>query len=339
MVQQSYTHQLSVSSFSSVLLGAIIAAAIAISFSALSFALGFGTIDVYSDNPLAGIATAVGIPSVIGIALGIAVGAFVAGRLAGGAGYSHGLATWASLLILAVSAGAIAASGAVRTTGNVAGAVITSAGSAVGGVAQGAGSAIGGGMSALNTDVLGDIDWNAKSQEIQQTLRNTRIDGLQPEQIEEAFKAAAQDIKDAARSIAINPAKIDEILSNLSNKLTERAASSTAEFDRNDAVTALVNNGWQQSEAEQAVDNAKRLIDQSRDAAQQGIERAKQTVAQIQQASEDLKNKSREVADAAAAAASTAAWWTFIAALVGALVSAFAGRAGVRSRTKLDIAL
>lgn len=321
------------SSFSSVFLGALIAAAIAIAFASLSVALGFGAIDAYSDNPLAGVGTALGIPSVIGLALGLAIGAFVTGRFAGACGYSHGLATWATFLMLAALASSMAVSGAVRATGEAAGTILTTAGSAVGGVAQGAGSALGG-ISSLNGDLLGNVDWKQTSDQIKQTLRNTQIDGLQPDQFEQSFQAAAQDIKDAVRSIAINPAKTDEILTSLGDKLSEQVKAKTANFNRDDAITALVNNGMDRPSAEQAVDNAKRLVDQTGQAVDQGIERAKQTIAEIKQASEDLKNKAQEAAAQAAAATSKAAWWAFIAAIIGAIVASFAAEAGVKSREK-----
>lgn len=337
MVQPSYTRSISVSSFSSVLLGAIIAAAIAISFSALSLALGFGTLDVNAQNPLAGVGTAAGVPSVVGIVLGIAIGGFVAGRLAGAAGYSHGLATWASLLIIAALTSALAAGGAIKATSNVAGSMIAGTGSAIGSAAQGAGSALSSGFSAINTEVLGDVNWSETSQEMQKTLRDTRIEGLQPEQLEENFKAAAQDIKDAARSFAINPSNSDAILKELGDKLKQRAESKASQFNRDDAIAALVNNGWQRADAEKAVDNAKALLDKSGEAVKQGIERAQQTVEEIQKASEDLKNRARQAADETAKAASKASMWTFIAALIGALVSAFSGQLGVRSREKSDV--
>lgn len=337
MVQSSQKLGTSASSFSSVILGAIIAAAIAISFSALSLALGFGSVDVNAQNPLAGVGTAAGIPSVIGIIIGIAIGGFVAGRLAGAAGYSHGLATWASLLILAALASAVAAGGAIRATSNVASSVIAGTGSAIGGAAQGTGSALSSGFDAINTEVLGDVNWKDASQEVRQTLRDTKIEGLQPEQLEATFKGAAQDIKDAARAFAINPSNGDAILNELGEKLKQRAESKTSEFDRDAAVTALVNNGWERPDAEKAVDNAKALIDKSGETVKQGVERAQQTVAEIQKTSEEFKNKARQAADDAASAASKASLWTFIAAVLGALVAAFSGQFGVRSREKTDI--
>lgn len=339
MVQSPHTSFPSVSSFSSIIVGAIVAAAIAISFSALSLALGFGNIDVNAQNPLAGVGTAAGIPSVLGLVIGLAIGAFITGRLAGAAGYSHGLATWASLLILAALASAMAAGGAIRATGSVAGSVITGTGSAVGGAAQGAGSILSNGFNAISTDVLGDIDWKETSKEIQQTLRDTEIDGLQPEQLQASFDKAAQDIKNAARAFAINPTNGDAILKDLADKLKETAESKAAEFNRDDAIKVLTDKGLELADAEKAVDNAKALLDQTNEKLQQGVEQAQKVVTDIQAAGAELKEKARQAADEAAAAASKAAWWTFIAALIGAIIAAFAGNFGVRSRQRTDAIL
>lgn len=59
--------------------------------------------------------------------------------------------------------------------------------------------------------------------------------------------------------------------------------------------------------------------------------RIQQMEQQAQQALRQAEEQARQAADAAATAASTAAYWTFGLLLLGAIVSAFAARAGTRS--------
>lgn len=328
-----------VASLGAVLLGGLVALAVAVGFLALSVALGFAQVDVYGSTPLSGVLPALGLPSVIGVALGLAAGAFVAGHLAGAAGVAHGLATWGLLSLFSASVAVSALGTAATTAASATGTVVSATGSALGGVARGAGSAVGGVASGagdatgmVSPDLLGELDWDETRARLEETLQGTEIPELDPATLEQDFRAAGQEIADAGRALLLRPTDAGEILGDLGDKLSARLDAKAEAINRQDAVNALVANGMTPEEADRAVTEAEQVLSDARSALDAGLTRARQTVDEIQQAMATAEQQARDAADAAAAAASSAGWWAFLGAILGAVIAAGAGAAGVLSR-------
>lgn len=329
----------SVASFSAVLLGGLVALAVALGFLALSVALGFAQVDVYGSTPLSGVLPALGLPSVIGVALGLAAGAFVAGHLAGAAGVAHGLATWGLLSFFSASVAVSALGTAANTAASATGTVVSATGSALGGAARGAGSAVGGIASGagdatgmVSPDLLGDMDWDETRGRLEETLRGTEIPELDPATLEQDFRAAGQEVADAGRALLLRPTDAGQILDDLGTRLSARLDAKAESINRQDAVNALVANGMTPEQADRSVTEAEQILADARTSLDEGLTRARQTVEDIRQAMATAEQQAREAADAAAAAASSAGWWAFLGAILGAVIAAAAGAAGARSR-------
>lgn len=323
------THNdLNAASWGAIIAGTVTVIAVTLLLSLLTAAMGLSTVDAKSSDPLSGVGTAFGVSSAITLLLSLAAGGFVAGRLAGRTGYTHGFLTWAVSLILAVLFGIMTISGAVRMTASTAGAVASGAGS----VLSASGSAVASVAGSINADLVGEIDFEKIRNDLKSTLQDTDIEALQPNRLETTLNSAREDLAYAARKLAFNPGQLPEISDELADRLNTHIDSLTSDIDRNDAVKALVENGFSQSEAEAAVDKSIRTLEEAQATISNRIDRANKMIEDGRQYLEDAEREVREQADAAAKAASRAAVWGFIAALIGALAASFAGLVGARSR-------
>lgn len=325
-------------SWGAIFAGTITALAITFALSMLGASMGIAQVDAQSANPLDGVAGTFGISSVVTMVISLAAGGFVAGRLAGVAGFTHGFLAWAVCLAITVLIGSMAISTAARTSAAAVGAVASGAGSVVGAVGSAAGSSASAIAGAINEDLIDDFDMDQTRNDLREALRNTDIEALQPRRLEPVIADARRDITAAARELAFNPGDFSRIVEELGTKLKERADGIAGDIDRDDVVTALTNNGMTRAEAERAADRAIETYDNARDAIVNRVNSANELIESGKQHLADLEQEARQQADAAAAAASKAAFWGFITALVGALVASFAGMFGARSRERYHFA-
>lgn len=335
MIEVTTTHEHArAASWGAIIAGAVTVLAVSILLSMLTTSLGLGMVDAQSGNPLEGVGTAVGFSSAVAVLISLAAGGFVAGRLAGRAGFTHGFLTWAVSMLVAIVLSVMAISGAARTTASSVGSVASAAGSVAGAAGNVAGDAAASLAGAIDDKLIGDFDLDRTRRDLRSQLRNTQIDALQPENLEPVLEGARDDVTGAARELAFNPGDFGRIAEDLGKKLKERVDSVAGDINRDDVIDALVNNGMTREEAEQAADKAVGTYIGARDAITARIDRAEQTLASARQRIDEMEAEARRQADAAASAASSAALWGFLASLIGAGVAAFAGLFGMRSRDR-----
>ncbi|VEB98199.1 Uncharacterised protein [Cedecea lapagei] len=328
-------------SWGSIIGGVITVLAISLLLSTLGTSLGFSIVDPVSDDPVNGAATTVAIWSALSIILSLAVGAYIAGRLAAIDGVIHGFLVWATSLIVAAVLGGLLAGTAIKATGNALGAVVSASGSVI----SATGSAIGKGASGL-ADVGGkvfdklNIDTSLKSEDlpanVADALKKSGIPSLQPEFMQQQLEGAKNDLSEAAKAFATQPQESDAIVQKLVANLKQRVQAVGQDVDEAALKKALSENTTLTPEevdktAANVIEAKKRtaeLVNQRLNEAEVKINQAKQEYA-------ELKQKAREQAAAAADAIARAALWSFFALLIGAVVSALAGLWGVRSNVRL----
>lgn len=330
--------EVSSASWGAVAGGAVTVLAVSILLSLLTFALGFGMVDAQSEDPLSGVGTAFGFGSALAVILSLAAGGFVAGRLAGRTGFTHGFLTWAVALILASVVSASAISGAVRVTASAVGSTAGTVASAVGAAGEAGANAAVSLVETIDEEIIGTVDFQDVQRRVRAALRNSEVEALQPENLEAEFEGARGDIRRALHDLRFNPGEFGRVAEELAASLRERAQTVAADIDREDAVTALTNAGLTRPEAEQATDRAIEAFEDARGNVETRIAQAEERVEQARQRLAELEEGARRQADAAAAAASSGALWAFFAGLVGAAVSGFAGLAGARTRDRYPFA-
>ncbi|MBJ7221478.1 MULTISPECIES: CAP-Gly protein [unclassified Brenneria] len=324
-------------SWGSIIGGVVTVLAVSLLLSTLGTSLGFSIVDPLSDEPVNGVGTTVLVWSAISIIISLAVGAFIAGRLAAMDGLIHGFLVWATALIVAAILGSVLLGGAMKATGNALGSVA----SLTGNVISGAGSAVGGGVQGLanmggqvfnNLNLDTTLQPEEMTNEVAAALRKSNIASLHPDYMKTQLEGAKTEIGEAVKAMAISPNNSDTIVQNLVDKLKKRGEALAKDVDRDSLTKALSENtSMSQEEVNQTVDNlieaknrTAQLVNQRLSDVEAGIEQAKQQYAELKQAA-------REEAAAAASAMAHAALWSFFALLIGAVVSALAGLWGVKT--------
>jgi len=324
-------------SWGSIIAGVVTVMAVSLLLTTLGSSLGFSLLSPQSDDVISGAGKAVIIWSAISVVLSLACGGFVAGRLAGADGTIHGFLSWATSLLVASVLGFAAAGGILHMAGSAVGAAASATGSAVSGLGNAAGKASGvtADIAQNITDRLGLNTQLAATQadtQVMDALRRSNIKELQPEFLQSQLEAAASDIADSVKNLAVNPDNSDAIFDTLSGKLKSRAEAVSNGVDRNEVKKALAENTrLSPEEADKAVDNFIQARDKTVQEVSDRITQLQNNLNDAKAQYAEFKKQAKEKADEAASAAAKIALWSFIALMAGAVVSALAGLWGVNT--------
>ena len=323
-------------SWGSIIGGVITVLAVSMLMATLGTALGFGMIEPLSNDPMAGVGTTFGIWSAVSVIVSLASGGFIAGRLAGQNGFSHGFLVWATTLICAAVLGGIAISSAVQTAGSAIGTVFSTAGTAIG---QGASSLAPSIADNFEMTFDDDRDSDRSENRTARLLRDTEIDVLQPAYLRQQMRAARTDSQRALQRLRANPDNYEKIIGELLEKLKKRVdAMSAATIDRDAAVSALMrNSGIPQDEAQATVDELITDYERTLEATKQTLADAQQQLNDVQANMAALEKEARERADKAASAIALSALIAFFTMLIGAIICGVAGFVGCRYRTADEV--
>ncbi|QNL02896.1 MULTISPECIES: YrzE family protein [Serratia] len=327
-------------SWGSVIGGVITVLAVSLLLSTLGTSLGLSIVDPASDDPVNGAGTTVAVWSAISIIVSLAIGAFVAGRLAANDGLIHGFLVWATALIVAAVLGTLLVGSAVKMTGNALGAIASTSGSLL----SGAGSALGNGASGVanvGKNLFDQLDIDTKLEpenlksDVVAALKKSDIPSLQPEFMQQQLDGAKADLSDAIKAFFNQPDSNDAIIQKLISKLKKRADAITKDVNQDSLKKALSENtDMTPTEVDKTVTN---LIDTKEKTAQivkQRLDEAEAKINEAKQKYAELKQEAREQAAAAADALARAALWSFFALLLGAIISALAGLWGVKTNAR-----
>lgn len=327
-------------SWGSVIGGVITVLAVSLLLSALGASLGFSIVEPTSNDPINGAGTTVAIWSAISIIVSLAVGAFIAGRLAANDGLIHGFLVWATSLTVAAVLGTLLVGSAVKMTGNALGAIASTSGSLL----SGAGSSLGNATSGISNigknlfDQL-DIDTKLEPEQLKSNvvaaLKKSDIPSLQPEFMQQQLDAAKTDLSDAVEAFLNQPDNNDVIMQKLISKLKKRSEAITQDINQDSLKKALSENtGMTPAEVDKTVTNLIETKEKTAQIVKQRLDEAEAKINEAKQKYIELKQKSREEAATAADALARAALWSFFALLLGAIISALAGLWGVKTNAR-----
>lgn len=324
-------------SWGSVIAGVVTAIALSLLFTTLGTSLGLSMLQPKADDVVNGADKAVLAWSVISVVISLACGGFIAGRLAGTDGTAHGFLSWATSLIVASVLGFMAVGGALNMAGSAVGSVASATGSAVSGLGSVAAKAAGGtaDMAKNLSDRLGfDTQLTAANADdnITEALRKSGIRELQPDYLQSQLQGAGNDVASAVKDLAVSPDSSDAIFDKLGQKLKARVDTVSQSVNRDEVKNALAQNtSMTPEEADKAVDNFIKTRDTTVTQAKQRLDELQGRLNEAKAQYAELKKEAIEKADQAASAGARLALWSFIALLIGAVVSAFAGLWGVNT--------
>lgn len=272
----------------------------------------------------------------VSIAVSLAIGGFTAGYVAKNNGLAHGFLVWSSSFILAAILSCLLLGSALTAAGNVIGTVSSATTSLV----SGAGSVIGQSVSNASEQVGKvferlDIKSNIENQDVRknviEALEKSGIPSLQPNFIQSQVEGAKNDVAHSVRLFLNNPDDADAIVRGLMDELKNRGQLLTEDINVDSVKKALQDNT---DLTATEVDNTVNLVIEQKDKVEelllQASNQLEEKINQARQDYEALKERAEQKAAEAAKAAAHAALWLFFALLIGAIVSAIAGRIGVK---------
>jgi hypothetical protein len=303
-------------SWSAVFAGVIAALIIHILLGILGTAIGATTIDPQQEqNPLQHLGTGALIWTGVSMLIAMAVGSYVAGRLAQREGAMHGLLMFGVSTILTLWLAITLATGIIGGAFNILGAGVNAVGSGI--------SAAAPSLTNMAKEKLqeSNINLDDLKNELQTTLRQTGKSELQPENLQKDVNNEANNAQNQAEQTAQNPQNADNDLANWLKGVMNRHSDTLQAADR-DALKNIIKTrtGKSDQEVEQIVTKTE--------------ESYKKAVQQYQQLKQQAEQKAREVAEQAAAATAKASWFTFFMLVIEAVLAALMGRVGRKTQPR-----
>jgi hypothetical protein len=299
-------------SWGAVLAGVVVSLVIMLVLNLLGIGIGLASINPATEaSPFSGVGTGAIIWYVISNLIAIFAGGYTAARLSGipipVISTFHGILSWClytlvSFWLLTTAVGSI-----VSGVGSAISQTLSSAGSVITGGQSSSGQSQQSGQSSGSSLSLDQI-----TSEVKQILRQTGDPDLQPGAIENQAEDATQDARQALRS---GNAMSDQEISGILEQLLYKGGNLVEEIDQKDVANVIAaRTGMTQEEANNAAETVVRNFNEAKQEAQQLAAQADQ--------------QATEAAAQAADVASSAAIWSFVALVLGAIVAAAGGRAG-----------
>ncbi|MDZ7277663.1 TIGR04086 family membrane protein [Pantoea eucrina] len=303
-------------SWSAVFAGVIAALIVHILLGLLGTAIGATTIDPQQEqNPLQHLGTGALIWSGVSMLIAMAVGSYVAGRLAQREGALHGLLMFGVSTVITLWLAISLASGIIGGAFNILGSGMNALGSGI--------SAVAPSVTNMAKEKLqeNNINLDDLKGELETTLRQTGKPELQPENLKQDANNEANNAEDQAKNTAQNPQNADTDIANWMKGVINRHSDTLQAADR-DALKNIIKARTGKSDAE-----AEQIVNQT----EQSYQKAMQ---QYQQLKQEAEQKAREAAEKAAAATAKASWFAFFMLLIEAVLAAVVGRIGRRTQPR-----
>ena len=298
-------------SWGAIIAGVVVSLVVMLVLNLLGIGIGLASINPVTEQaPFSGVGTGAIIWWVISNLIAIFAGGYTAARLSGVPipviGVFHGILSWClytlvSFWLLTTTVGSI-----VSGVGSVVSQTLSAAGSVVSG---GQGSS---GQSGQSGQQSSSLNLSQITSEVKQILRQTDDPALQPG----AIKNKAENVAEDARQTLREGGNVsDQEISNVIQQVLYRGGNLVDEIDKQDVASVIA---ARTNMSEQAANNAA-------DAVVRNFNEAKQ---QLQQFQAEAKQQAEETAAKTADAASSAAIWSFVALVLGAITAAASGKVG-----------
>ena len=316
-------------SWGAILAGVVTFLALLITFSLIGSAIGFGQVEATTNHPLDGVGTGLLIWTIVSFILSLAGAGFISGLTARRVGVVHGFLTWASGLLVLVFMLSMLTTSVFSAVGSTLGGVFSIAGQGVETIASGTGNVLSDSFDLI-VDEVSEVDTQEVTEQTNQILRDTEVEELQPEYINNQLKQATAEITNAGKEIALNPDNSEQIIDETVNSLQKRIETIIEATNDKEAITnAITNNSdLTEQEAAEVTDNIYDGLQTASKEAEQKLNQASVQIEQMQADIEQTIEEARVKADEAADATAKASLWGFVALFLAMLLTSFAGLAG-----------
>lgn len=283
----------------------------------LGLVFGLGTIDPAEEaNPMSGVGTGSLIWWIVTNLLALFAGGYVAGRVGisfqNKSGMIQGIMTWALYTFISAWLLTSAIGGIISGVGSTISGVLSSSGQNQNQTSQNQQQTQQQQSQQLN------ISLEQAKQEFYQLLEDTGKPALDPDRIENKAEEVAQEAQNNAQSIANQPGQIDAEIEQIFSNAKNEFENTFEALDKDALVNVLVERtDMSESEARSTVNNYVSQYENLRQQSEQFLQNVEQ------QAEQTAGSIAQGIADAAL--------YLFIALILGLIVAAFGGMAGVKS--------
>ena len=313
-------------SWAAIFAGAVIALAITVMLGLLGMAIGFAVVDpMFDRNPVAGVPVGAAVFMVISQIIALAIGGYIAARLAGipltvSSGI-HGASIWALATVMMV----------VLTSTSV-GALVSGSAAVIGNMAQAAGTAAEAVIpddASLPDIATPELDLSDLPPSVRQAMRRR---GLTAEtmraEAREMYRAVISE-REQRRIVETGRATAMDILRSPDDAIADVRAAIDDLFGKGGVLSA--------EDREQAIAVMRNRFGVTEREAEQILSRweqaARNASAEIEQAYEAARQQSLEIAEATTDALAQGAFWAFLASALGLAAAVAGGVAGRPGRT------
>ena len=299
-------------SWGAVLAGVIVSLVTMLVLNLLGIGIGLASINPVTEaSPFSGVGTGAIIWYILSNLIAIFAGGYTAARLSGipipVISTFHGILSWCLYTLISFWLLTTAVGSIVSGVGSAISQTLSSAGSVITGGQSSSGQSQQSGQSSGSSLSLDQI-----TSEVKQILRQTDDPALQPGTLADQAQNVAQD---ALQSLQSGNAMSDQEISGMLQQLLYKGGNLVDKIDQKDVASVIASRtGMSQEEANNAAETVVRNFNEAKQEAQQLAAQAEQ--------------QATETAAKAADAVSSAAIWSFVALVLGAIVAAAGGRAG-----------
>ena len=298
-------------SWGAIIAGVLVSLVTMLVLNLLGVGIGLASINpVTEQSPFSGVGTGAIIWWVLTNLIAIFAGGYTAARLSGvpipAIATFHGILSWCLYTLISFW---------LLTT--TVGSIISGVGSAVSQTLSSVGSVVSGGSGGSNQSgqqgqSSSSLNLSQITSEVKQILRQTDDPALQPGAIENRAENVAQN---ARQTLSEGNNLSDQEIGDLVQQVLYKGGNLVDNIDKKDVASVIA---ARTNMSEEAANNAADAVVRNFNEAQQ----------QLQQFQAEAKQQAEEAAANAADAASSAAIWSFVGLVLGAIVAAVSGRAG-----------
>ncbi len=293
--------------------------------SLIGSAIGFGVVEPTSSDPFEGVGIGVLVWTIITMVLAFMAGGFVAGMASRRVGMLHGFLTWATSVLLLLLMLTYITTTAISGVGSLFGSAFSLVGDGASAVASGVETVVEKGIDNANVNLDG-VNTDEVEGQIKEILRDTETPELQPGYLNNQLKEASDEVTQAGKDLILNPENADQILSDLTNSLQEKAKTIGESVDREAIANSVsANTDLNDAEAKEATDNIYNGLQTASKQAQESIDKASQSIEEAQQEIEETIEEARVQAEKAADATAKASIWAFVGLILAMILTTISG--------------
>ncbi|GEM_PF-6612442 len=330
-------------SWGSIVAGIVTSFMVAMVLTMLLMGLGLSSFDMQSDNPGSTAGLSLGIGSLVIMIISLFAGSYMAGRLSGRSGATHGFLNWACLSLLAFALSAMAISSVVRLSSSLVGSAFNMGAA---GVVQnqdsiksmynevkqnGVGDNV---KQALTNSALSDDFLKQHKDEIQSKLDGKTYANSILDSYRDDLNSASNIISEAAQDFKNNPNNAQSIADKLKSDLEGVAGHLASPVEGTNIYNKLLADNVAADKAKSISEEAVNQINIARVETRNKIMDTRSVIAKTQDNLNNLPQMANDMLGDTTNKVGHGAWWAFLSSIIGAAISAFAGSLGAKGMNK-----